>query len=67
MRAKLEIVTEDIFFQLFDSQIQPFLLYASEVWGILVEDDDIEKVHLYAREWFLNVSLRMPNNFVYGE
>ena len=63
---KLEIVTKDIF-KLFDSQIQPSLLYASEVWGLVVTDDHVEKVHTYACKRFLNVSLRTLNNFVYGE
>ena len=64
---KLEVVTKDIFFKLFDSQIQSSLLYASEVWGLLVTDDHIEKVHTYACKRFLNVSLRTPNSFVYGK
>ena len=63
---KLEIVTKNTF-KLFDSQIQPSLLYASEVWCLLVTDDDIEKVHTYACKRFLNVLLRTPNNFVYDE
>ena len=64
---KLEMATKDIFFKPFDSQIQPSLQYASEVWGLLVTDDHVEKVHTYACKRFLNVSLRTPNNFVYGE
>lgn len=64
---KLEVVTKDIFFKMFDAQIQPCLLYASEVWGLLATDDDVEKVHTYACKRFLNVSLRTPNSFVYGE
>ena len=63
---KLEVATKDIF-KLFNSQIQPSSLYASEVWGLLVTDDHVEKVHTYAGKRFLNVSLRMPNNFVFGE
>ena len=64
---KLEVATKHIFFKLFDSQIQPSLLYASEVWGLLVTDDYVKKVHTYACKRFLNVSLRTPNNFVYDE
>ena len=41
---KLEVATKDIFFKLFYSQIQPSWLYASEVWGLLVTDDHVEKV-----------------------
>ena len=64
---KLEVATKDIFFKLCDSQIQPSLLYASEVWGLLVTDDHVEKVHTYACKRFPHFSLRTPNNFVYGE
>ena len=64
---KLEMATKDIFFKLFDSQIQPSLLYASEVWGLLVTDDHVENVHTYACKQFLHVSLRTPNNLVYGK
>ena len=64
---KLEVATKDIFFKLFDSQIEPSSLYASEVWGLLVTDNHVEKVHTYACKRFLNVSLRTPNNFVNGE
>ena len=36
-----------IFFKLFDAQVVPILLYASEMWGC--EDFPmIERVHLYA-------------------
>ena len=30
---KLGVITPQIFFKLFDAQIQPILLYGSEVWG----------------------------------
>ena len=51
---KLEVATKHIFFKLFFlSQIHASLLYASEVWGLLVTDDDIEKVHTYACKQFL--------------
>ena len=64
---KLEVATKNIFFKRFDSQSQRSLLYASEVWGLLVTDDHVKKVHTYACKRFLNVSLRTPNNFVYDE
>ena len=49
---KLEVATKDIFFKLCDSQIQPSLLFASEVWGLLVTDDHVEKIHTYACKQF---------------
>ncbi len=30
---KLGVVSPNIFFKLFDSQVQPILLYGSEIWG----------------------------------
>lgn len=55
-----------IFFQLFDAQIKPMLLYASEVWGLL-KLDIIETAHLFACKRFLSVSDKTPNAMVYGE
>ena len=42
------------------------LLYASEVWG-LNRLSNIESVHLFACKRFLNVQLKTPNKFIYGE
>jgi len=55
-----------IFFKLFDTQVQPILLYASEIWG-LEGCDIIEGVHLFAIKRFLNVSMQTPNALVYCE
>ena len=55
-----------IFFKLFDSQVTPILLYASEIWGLQIHDS-IEKVHLFALKKLLQVSPRTPNTMVYGE
>ena len=63
----LEVITKDVFFKIFDMQIQPTLLYASKVWGVLSTDEDVEQVHTYTCKRFLNVSVRTPNKFVYGE
>lgn len=51
---------------MFDSQVQPVLLYGAEIWGF-EKNMDIEKVHLFAMKRFLNVDSRTPNDFVYGE
>lgn len=55
-----------VFFKLFDAQVKPMLLYASEVWGI-TQYKVIEAVHLFACKKLLNVSPRTPNTMVYGE
>ena len=54
-----------VFFQLFDAQIIPMLLYASEVWGTS-RLANIEKVHLFACKR-LSVSDKTPNHVVYGK
>ena len=56
-----------IFFKLFDAQIQPMLSYGAEIWGLEADMTIIERVHLFAIKRFLNVSIRTPNNLVYGE
>ena len=47
--------------------IQPILSYTAEVWGILVDNDPTEKVHLFTCKRFLNVAARTPNEMVYRE
>ena len=64
---KLDVTNKSIFFKIFDIQIRSSITYAAEVWGTLIKDDHIEKVHLYACKRFLKVSSRTPNNLVYGE
>jgi hypothetical protein len=64
--CRLNEVSKSCFFKIFDTQVQPVLLYASELWG-LHRLDNIEKVHTLACKRFLNVHLRVPNKFVYGE
>ena len=56
----------DLFFKLFDTQIKPTLLYASEVWG-LTKYKVIENVHAFACKKLLGVSLKTPTTMVYGE
>lgn len=63
---KLSDISRDCFFKIFDTQVQPVLLYASELWG-LHRLDRVEKVHTLACKRFLNVYLRVPNKHVYGE
>ena len=52
--------------KIFDAQIQPILIYGSELWGL----DDmsiIERVHISSLKKILNVSLFTPNIMVYGD
>ena len=55
--------------KLFDSKVQPVLLYAAEIWGL--EDDycyQIEKQqHIFALKRFLGVGQMTPNNMIYGD
>ena len=55
-----------VFFKLFDSQVVPLLLYASEIWGYR-SFQQIEQVHLYACKRFLHVRNKTTNDVVYGE
>jgi hypothetical protein len=64
--CRLKDIPRDCFFKIFDSQVQPVLLYASEIWG-LHRLDNIEKVHTFACKRFLSVHLKVPNKLVYGE
>jgi hypothetical protein len=57
----------NIFFKLFDVQIQPMITYGAEVWGVLADHTPVEKVHLFALKRFLNVSIKASNTMVYGE
>ena len=47
--------------------IQPDLSYSAEVWGLMVDYDPTEKVHLYACKRFLNVAACTPKKMVCGE
>jgi hypothetical protein len=63
---KISDVSKKCFFKIFDTQVQPVVLYAAEIWGMdrLI---NVERVHTYACKRYLNVTPKMPNKFVYGE
>ena len=63
---KISHVTPDVYFRLSDAQIQPILLYGSEVWGFDC-CNRIENIHRFALKSFLNVSSRTPNMMACGE
>ena len=59
-------ISIDVQLKLFDSLVEPILLYGSEVWGYenLVT---LERVHLQFCKRILNLRLSTPNFMVYGE
>ncbi|RUA06843.1 MAG: hypothetical protein DSY43_01110, partial [Gammaproteobacteria bacterium] len=59
-------ISPDVFFRIFDAQIQPMLLYGSEVWG-MDDSSQTETVHMFALKKFLNVHMSTPNVIAYGE
>ena len=64
--SKLHDFQKSCFFKVFDSQVQPVLLYSAEVWG-LKRIDCIERIHMLACKRFLKVPLKVPNKLIYGE
>ena len=63
---KLGQIDIKTFFQLFDVQVKPMLLYAAEIWGNTYYEV-IEKTHMFACKKLLGVSARTPNLFIYAE
>eukprot|EP00745_Piridium_sociabile_P017375 TRINITY_DN26146_c0_g1_i13.p1 TRINITY_DN26146_c0_g1~~TRINITY_DN26146_c0_g1_i13.p1 ORF type:complete len:408 (-),score=12.07 TRINITY_DN26146_c0_g1_i13:7-1098(-) len=63
---RFENESVDLFFKLFDAQIQPIVQYGAEIWGF-EKGHEIEKLHLFAMKRFLHVNRRTPNDLVYGE
>ena len=54
--------------KIFDSQIQPIILYGSELWGLdRNATTHCEAVHLMGLKRFLGVDKKTPNDLVYGE
>ena len=66
MLKRLSYVVPDLYFKIFECQVQPILLYASEVWG-LSKCNVIETVHLYSLKQFMNVHVKTPNVMIYGD
>ena len=64
---ELDNASVELFFKIFDLQIQPIMQYGSEIWGLQQAAQQCEKVHLFAIKKFLRVNLRTPNDLVYGE
>ena len=56
----------DLFFKIYDTKINPILLYGSEIWGVDVHRE-IETVHMFCCKRFLNVKSTTSNHVVRGE
>ena len=52
--------------KLFDSLVQPILMYGSEIWGFH-KADDVKKAHVRFLKQILGVRLQTSNLAVYGE
>ena len=63
---RLGNVPRNVFFQMYDAEILPILMYGSELWGFqqfVVK----EKAYMFACKRFLNVSVQTPNKIIYGD
>ena len=63
---KLQCMSPEVFFKLFDAQVASVLLYSAETWG-LGDCSVIESVHLQAMKKYLNLPTKAPNLIIYGE
>ena len=57
----------EVFFKLFDAQVQPILTYGAEIWGLVADQETVERVHLLAIKRFLGLHPKAPRHVVYGE
>ena len=64
--SKCKEMTANTFFKIFDTKIQPILLYSAELWG-LNKLEHFKKIHMLACKRFLGVPGRTPNKMIYGE
>lgn len=63
---RLQCISTKVVFKLFDAQIQPTLLYGSEIWGV-ENCETIEKIQLAMLKYLLRVPTRAPNLMAYGD
>ena len=63
---RMNTTSYNILCKMFDAQVQPLLLYGSELWGVNVMSA-IENVHLFSLKKMLQVSIFTPNVMVYGD
>ena len=57
----------NVFLKIFDTQVQPIVLYGAEIWGLESCSSMIDNVHLFGLKRYLGVDRRTPNDLVYGE
>ena len=57
----------NVFLKIFDAQVQPVVLYGTEIWGLDSSSSVIDNVHLFGLKRYLGVDRRTPNDLVYGE
>jgi hypothetical protein len=65
-RIRNQPIPIDLHLKLFDSIVEPILLYGSEVWGF-ENTIDIEWIHLQVCKNILHLRKGKPNYMVYGE
>ena len=63
---RMNTTSYNILCKMFDAQVQPILLYGSELWGLNVMSA-IENVHLFSLKKMLQVPIFTPNVMVYGD
>ena len=63
---RLNSIDLSLYWKLFDTQIEPVLTYAAEIWG-LEQNIQMERVHTYAIKRFLNVPIHASNSIMYGD
>ena len=63
---RMNTTSYNILCKMFDAQVQPILLYGSELWGLNVMSA-IENVHLFSLKKLLQVPIFTPNVMVYGD
>ena len=68
LRAMRNLNSNDqgLYWKLFNTQIEPMITYAAEIWG-LSDNQWMERVHLFAIKRFLSVPLHASNKMAYGE
>ena len=64
--GRLSEMSKNGFFRIFDTQVQPVLLYSAEIWG-LHRLSNVQRVRTFVWKRSLNVPLKVANKFVYGE
>ena len=62
--CKLGNFSFDVFFKIFDAQVQPIVLYGAEIWGVDNSSYVIEKLHISAMKKMVGVGMQTPNDLI---